>query len=45
MEYNLGTTIELPGNLSVYANGSYQRGVNLSLNAYNCQLGFKVNIV
>lgn len=45
MEFNLGTTIEFPKNTFLYANGSYTTGLNLHLNAYNGQVGFKVKLV
>lgn len=45
MEFNLGTTVELPKNTFIYANASYTTGLNLHVNAYNGQLGFKVKLV
>ncbi|MDR3503653.1 MAG: autotransporter outer membrane beta-barrel domain-containing protein [Legionella sp.] len=45
LELNLGTTLDLPRNMSLYANGSYGVGLNLHANTYNGQLGFKVRLV
>ncbi|MFJ1267934.1 autotransporter domain-containing protein [Legionella lytica] len=42
LELNLGTTLDLPNHLALYANGSYGVGLNLHANTYNGQIGFKV---
>lgn len=44
MEFNLGTTIELPKNAFIYSNVSYATGLDLRLNSYNGELGFKVKL-
>lgn len=44
LELNLGTTLDLPKNLSLYANGSYGVGLNMHLTTYDGRVGFKVKL-
>jgi type V secretory pathway adhesin AidA len=45
LELNLGTTLDLPRNLSLYANGSYGVGLNMHMITYDGRLGIKVKLV
>jgi autotransporter family porin len=44
LELNLGTTLDLPKNRSLYANGSYGMGLNMHMTSYDGRLGFKVKL-
>ncbi|MDR3500950.1 MAG: autotransporter domain-containing protein [Legionella sp.] len=44
LELNLGTTLDLPKNLSLYANGSYGVGLNMHVTTYDGRVGFKVKL-
>lgn len=44
LELNLGTTLDLPKNVSIYANGSYGVGLNLHATTYDGRLGCKVRV-
>jgi hypothetical protein len=42
LELNLGTTLDLPNNFSIYANGSYGFDLNMHATSYDGRLGCKV---
>ncbi|MFJ1267974.1 autotransporter outer membrane beta-barrel domain-containing protein [Legionella lytica] len=44
LELNLGTTLDLPKNVSIYANGSYGVGLNLHATTYDGRVGCKVRV-
>jgi outer membrane autotransporter protein len=44
LELNLGTTLDLPENLSFYANGSYGVGLSMHATTYDGRVGMKVKL-